>query len=117
VRALLSVVCLLLVATGCAKEAVDARPTICSPEMTRSPCASARVGVDYPTALFTHCGVRWAYFDGRYWVIDPPQPEGANLVYGVMTLLSANELAFDGEDGRRYAFKRAPASFSPPLCY
>jgi hypothetical protein len=37
----------------------------------------AKVGVEYPVAPLSHCGVGWAYFAGRFWVIDPPQPEGA----------------------------------------
>ena len=101
---------------GCAGDTVsEAKPEHCSPASTRVPCTSARIGVEYPMAVASHCGVGSAYFDGRYWVIDPTQPEGANEIYGVMTLVDPSLLDFTGEDFR-YVFKPAPASYSPPGC-
>jgi hypothetical protein len=64
----------------------------------------------------SHCGVGHAYFDGRYWVIEPTQPEGANELHGVMTLVIPTLMQFRSGD-RIFAFKPAPTSFSPPPCY
>lgn len=106
----------LLVATGCADEAAEPAG-ICTPKDRGAPCAHAKVGVEYPVALLSHCGAGWAYFAGRFWVIDPPQPEGANGIYGVMSVVGDYEFAhFRGDDGRRYAFKPAPETFTPPPC-
>ena len=108
--------CFFAVAAGCAGEDPE-RASVCTPNERGEPCASARLGVEYSATLYTHCGIGWTYFGGRYWAIDPPQPEGANLLYGYLTLVSRDELAFWGDDGRRYAFKKAPTSSSPPPCF
>lgn len=110
-------VLLISMSTGCAGKAPERQAELCTPKHRGEPCASARVGVEYPVALFTHCGVGYVYFAGRYWVIDPPQPEGANELHGFVTLVAANKLVqFRGDDDRRYAFKPAPTSFSPAPC-
>jgi hypothetical protein len=33
------------------------------------------MGVPYPFDLLTHCGIRWARFDGRNWAPAEPLPE------------------------------------------
>lgn len=104
-------------AAGCTEES-STLPAICEPKHHGAPCAMAEPGVEYPVALLSHCGVSWAYFAGRYWVIDSPQPEGNNEIHGVMSLVGDYELAaFRGDDGRRFSFKPAPSSFKPPPCY
>lgn len=103
-----------LILAGCSSAATS-KPGYCSPEAKRTPCSSARTGVEYPMSLWTHCGVGYAYFAGRYWVIEPTQPEGANSLSGVMTLITADLAEFSSE-GRRYDFKPASTSFSPPPC-
>jgi hypothetical protein len=111
---------LICASTGCAGWADDAsepRPKLCSSRDLGEPCASARVGVDYPIAIWSHCGVEQMYFGGRYWVIDPPQPEGRNELHGLARLLAESELHFTSEDDRRYRFKPAPRSYSPPPCF
>ena len=89
---------------------------MCTPKERSIPCSAAERGVEYPVTLFTHCGVGLAYFAGRYWVIDPAQPEGTNDLFGHMTLVGDHELSFRSEDGHRYAFKPAPPEFKPPPC-
>lgn len=100
---------------GAAPRGADA--PLCTPRAMRRPCAGARVAVDYRIRVSTHCGVDSAYFDGRWWRIDPPQPEGSNWIAGLARLLSRDELAFEADDGRQYAFAPAPRTFSPPSCY
>jgi hypothetical protein len=111
---------LVVVAQGCAGEAaldVAPRAEVCGPRIEGEPCTSARVGVEYPVAVWSHCGVGPVYFAGRYWVVEPTQPEGSNTLQGVMQLVEEDELvAFRTEEGRQYAFKPAPTSFTPPIC-
>lgn len=117
---LLVAVLVVLIGAGCAHQSSDqeaAPPEICGPKVEQEPCTSADIGVEYPTALLSHCEIGWAYIDGRYWVIEPPQPGGPNFVSGYAQLVTDHELSFRGNDGSRYTFKPAPESFSPPLCY
>ncbi len=67
-------------------------------------------------SLSTHCGVGHTYFDGRFWIIEPTQPQGVNHINGVMTLVTRDLAHFRG-DGLQFAFKPAPSSFVPPACY
>lgn len=65
--------------------------------------ASPSAGVSYPYDLMTHCGVRYAYFDGRWWEADSPSQEdpakGSNpysgYIAGTMTLTSQTTARFD----------------------
>lgn len=65
--------------------------------------ATPSAGVAYPYDLMTHCGVRYAYFDGRWWEADSPSPQdlakGSNpytgYVAGTMTLTSQTTVRFD----------------------
>lgn len=58
----------------------------------------------------------WAYVDGRFWVIEPGQPNSSEQIYGVVRLTDRSNLEFRGDDFR-YVFKQASASYSPPPCY
>jgi len=70
----------------------------------------------------THCGVRYAYFDGRWWEADSPSQddpaEGSNpytgYVAGTMTLVSATAARFD----RAHSFTALfhPLSGQPQPC-
>jgi hypothetical protein len=73
--------------------------------------------VDYRVRIAAHCGVHAAFVDGRWWRIEPAQPEGASWLAGTARLLAPDELTFRSDDGRRYAFAPAPSSFRPPPCY
>lgn len=109
--------CLMPALAACGgQDTAQSKPRYCSPESSRAGCASARIGVEYALSLHTHCGVGHTYFDGRFWVIDPVQPHGANYINGTMTLVARDRAAFRGA-GVQFAFKPAPSSFAPPACY
>jgi hypothetical protein len=109
--------CLMPALAACGgQDTAQSESTYCSPESSRAGCASVRVGVEYALSLHAHCGVGHTYFDGRFWVIDPVQPHGANSIDGTMTLVARDLAAFRGA-GVRFAFKPAPSSFAPPACY
>ncbi len=81
----------LLVAGGCRSGGKDraAAPTglqtvattelgryICAPQRDRVPCTrGARAQIGYQFVLETHCGIRFAYFDGRLWEAVRPRPD------------------------------------------
>lgn len=47
-------------------------PLVCLPKHTQLPCThGVEEGVGYRFNLQTHCGIEWAYFNGRYWVPNP----------------------------------------------
>lgn len=100
---------------GAERRATDA--PLCSPRSGQRPCTDAGLATDYRIRISTHCGFESLYFDGRWWRIDPPQPEGRNWIAGTARLLDADELSFRADDGRRYAFAPAPPAFEPPPCY
>jgi hypothetical protein len=109
---------LFLAGCGGGEEPRGADEPLCSGRgLVQHPCVDARLEVDYRLRVSTHCGVRTAYLDGRWWRIDPPQPEGRNWLAGTARLLSSDELVFETDDGRRYAFAPAPPGFVPPPCY
>jgi hypothetical protein len=66
----------------------------------------------------THCGIEWAYFDGRYWVprvqVKTP-PDWAAITNGAMTLLSEQRAVFERES-HSIVFVPAPESYQPPTC-
>jgi hypothetical protein len=104
-----------LVACG-GRAAAEPTPRLCSPESSRAGCRSARIGVEYALSLYAHCGVGHTYFDGRFWIVEPTQPHGANSIDGTMTLVAPDLAMFHGA-GVGFAFKPAPSSFAPPSCY
>jgi hypothetical protein len=115
----LAIAAVALALAGCAgDEKTATRPPQCTELSTRVPCTSARVGVDYPLTLHTHCGITHVYLDGRYWTIEPPQPgSGANTTSGVVQLVARHLAYFRVDGGPRYAFAPAPPDFRPPPCY
>ena len=94
-------------------------PFICSPEAKRFPCTSAEAGVSYPFNLLTHCGIEWAYFDGRYWVprpkVDRPR-HWASIESGTMVLERPDMVVFEADEGGGARFEPAPADFRPETC-
>ena len=72
VLALGSIVLLLLAVPGGEKTLIS-----CSPQIEGLPCAD---GVEfntlYPYILYTHCGLLWTYFNGRWWEASPPLDDG-----------------------------------------
>jgi hypothetical protein len=95
-------------------------PLVCEPSHKRLPCvAGAEVGRPYRFNLLTHCGIEWAYFDGRYWVprprVDPPS-DWANIEPGTMTLESREGAVFAADVGGGARFAPAPPGFRPETC-
>ena len=95
-------------------------PIVCLPEHEQLPCAA---GVDrseeYRFNLQTHCGIEWAYFDGRYWVppssVRPPS-DWAAITTGTMTLQDRDAAVFNGPSGPDVPFIPAPAGYEPSPC-
>jgi hypothetical protein len=74
--------------------------------------------VGYPFNLQTHCGIEWAYFDGRYWVPKGkavPSPDWASIERGVMTMADNDAAVFAGR-GADVRFEPAPDDYEPPPC-
>ncbi len=61
------------------------------------------MGVPYPYLLYVHCGARSAYFDGRYWIGNPPheRPPSWDSLYepGMMELLEKDVAKFQTRSG------------------
>ncbi|GEM_PF-2458033 len=93
-------------------------PIACSPQITKQPCsAGVEVGKHYPYQLYTHCGIRWAYFDGRWWQATPPLDDGSGnpprgwgnpYAPGTMEMVSASLARFTGRAGQTAEFKPLP---------
>ena len=122
----LQVLLVALALAGCSApftaedEADDLRvPLVCLPEHTEIPCArGVEHGVGYPFNLQTHCGIEWAYFDGRYWVPKGeavPPPDWASIERGVMTMADNDAAVFAGR-GADVRFEPAPDDYQPPPC-
>lgn len=95
-------------------------PLVCGPEHTQLPCSGGvEAGVSYRFNLLTHCGIEWAYFDGRYWV---PKPKAqtpshwANIEAGTMVLERAGVAVFEANEGGGARFVPARPSYRPPNC-
>ncbi len=101
----------------------------CNPDVTNAvPCSSgAVVGQPYAYRLYTHCGVRQAYFDGRWWVNSPPLDDGSMnpppgwgnpTETGVMVLVQPDLARFTTNAGGLSAeFRPAPSAYEPEGCY
>lgn len=101
-----------------------ARP--CFPGLKSLPCAAGvEVGVSYPYELYTHCGIRDAYFDGRLWVAKPVLSDGSDNPpegwdnpddVGTMRLVSPDAATFDNAAGRTAKFAPAPKGYAVEPC-
>jgi hypothetical protein len=124
----LSVVVLAVVLAGCSglpftgeDSADDFRvPLVCGPEHQQTPCtAGVEVGVGYRFNLLTHCGIEWAYFNGRYWVPEPKAQtpsHWANIEAGTMVLERSSVAIFDADEGGGARFVPARGSYRPQPC-
>ncbi len=100
----------------------------CAPHVLDVPCGpGAGVGIAYPYRLYTHCGVRWAYFDGRWWEATPPvtdgsgnPPRGWGNPYDVGSFRKADEdfAVFTAQGGMTADFRALPRDMQYPgkLC-
>ncbi|MEU4095611.1 hypothetical protein [Streptomyces sp. NPDC026673] len=79
----------------------------------------------YPYDMYTHCGIKWAHFGGRWWVLDTvfngaPQVEGepaaphTQTLAGYMTLIGPDTANFDTAGMPTLQF--VPAESKPPGC-
>lgn len=95
-------------------------PLVCLPKHTQLPCAhGVEQGIAYEFSLQTHCGIEWAYFDGRYW--KPIEAEArpshwANITVRTMVLERPSIAAFEATQGGGARFVPASASYRPPAC-
>ena len=88
----------VLSAAGCSSSSHRVEPT-----HPQTGPASPSTGVSYPYDLMTHCGVRYAYFNGHWWEADSPSQQdpakGSNPYTGyiaeTMTLVSQTTARFD----------------------
>jgi hypothetical protein len=95
-------------------------PLVCLPKHTAVPCArGVEQGVVYRFNLQTHCGIEWAYFNGRYWVpnpmIDAPS-HWAAITAGTMVLERPGIAVFEADEEGGARFVPAPTSYKPPGC-
>jgi hypothetical protein len=95
-------------------------PFVCGPEHRHLPCGrGVEQGAGYRFTLLTHCGVEWAYFDGRYWVpkpkVDAPS-HWANTEAGTMVLERSGVALFEAAKGGDARFVPAPDTYRPPPC-
>lgn len=94
------------------------------------PCISGvEVGKSYPYQLYTHCGIRWAYFDQRWWSANPalddgnrnPPPGWGNPSdEGTMKLVGEERAVFTARSGQTAEFKSLPRNvqeFPGEVCY
>jgi hypothetical protein len=102
-------------------EADDFRvPLVCLPKHEQPPCSR---GVEqeraYEFNLQTHCGIEWAYFDGRFWVPKPKVRKPghwASITAGAMVLERSDLATFTAADGGSARFAPAQRSFRPQPC-
>jgi len=90
----------------------------CSPARLDLPCGNgAAIGSAYAYRMYTHCGVEWTYFDGRWWKAKPPlsdgsgnPPRGWGNPYddGWMMLASENHAHFSSASGFGADFEALP---------
>jgi hypothetical protein len=93
-------------------------PVRCTPGALSPPCGpGAVIGTFYPYELYTHCGIIWAYFDGRWWQADPVLSEGHSNPprgwgnpqdSGHMALLKNDHARFRSANGFLADFKPLP---------
>jgi hypothetical protein len=90
----------------------------CSPSDAEPPCGpGAEIGKPYDYQVYTHCGIIWAYFNGRYWKANPVlddgnrnPPPGWDNPYdnGSMTLLDDTTARFTSRNGLTAHFQPLP---------
>jgi hypothetical protein len=85
---------------------------------------SSPTGLGVPFQLYTHCGIRYADFDGRRFYADPPlddgngnPPRGWGNPYdnGTMKLIDKNTAVFSDAAGHRAVFSTQPKTGIPTI--
>lgn len=122
IRSLVAFVLGAVLGAGCAggEEVRSGVDRICGPDVSRAPCArGVGQGVPYRFQLLTHCGIDWAYVDGRYWIPKPKvetPPEWAGIAEGTITLVARDQAVFEADSGGEARFVPAPVSYRPQPC-
>ena len=84
------------------------------------------IGTGYPYALYVHCGIRDARFDGRLWMADPMLSDGSGNPpldwapadsVGIMELVNDNMAVFTAESGRTILFIPWPLDVEWRPCF
>ena len=91
---------------------------MCGPEIAGLPCGpGVEIGKTYSFTLYTHCGVRRSYFDGRRWIvgptllnndINPPPGWGNPTDEGTMELVAKNVARYTSRSGLVAEFRPLP---------
>ena len=126
--ALLAAAILLLLALMACDADITATATP-APTPTSAPPAEpgfAKIGARYTHNLSTHCGVRYADFDGRRWLADPiltnnegvsPPPGWGNPSDpGTIELVTKDRAMFLSHSGEQAFFIPAPEDYQFKLC-
>jgi len=89
-----------------------------------SVACSSPTGVGVPFQLYTHCGIRYADFDGRRFYADPPLDDGSGnpprgwgnpFDNGTMTLVNKSTAVFTDPAGHRAVFSTQPKEGIPTI--
>jgi hypothetical protein len=114
-------------AVGAAKTVPTAEPLNDWYALSSRPFPSgpgAEVGKGYPFQLYTHCGIEFDGFSGRWWRAikplndgqgGPPMGWGDPHETGTMTLVKPDEAMFKGENGVEVRFRLSDVE--PPPCH
>jgi hypothetical protein len=110
----------------CGRTASQPGSRLCGPRDADPPCGpGALPGVAYPYELRTHCGIADTFFDGRFWVADPPLDDGSHnpprgwdnpTQEGTISLLAADRAQFRSDRDLVARFRPAPASYESAEC-
>ena len=91
-------------------------PTGCSVREEEPPCGpGVEVGRPYPYTLYTHCGVRTAFLDGRRWIADPILTDSGNPSEDWPAFESAGEMKLVTADLARFSSKAGLVAGFRPL--
>jgi hypothetical protein len=79
----------------------------------------------YPYDMYTHCGIKWVKFGGRWWILDSvypgaeqvkgePSSQAGQTIPGYMTLIGPDTANFDAAGMPTLQF--VPTEDEPPGC-
>lgn len=89
------------------------------PARPRSGPAEPQLGVAYPFDLYTHCGVEFARFGGRWWQASPARPEPRPRAAGdgttAYTGYTAGTMSLVGTEAARFVIDLRYAEADEPV--